>query len=46
MIIGIDLGTTNSLAAAWKNGEAQIIPNALGEATARGRRWSRPCTVC
>jgi molecular chaperone HscC len=32
MIIGIDLGTTNSLAAVWKDGEAQIIPNALGEA--------------
>lgn len=31
MIIGIDLGTTNSLVAAWRDGQAHIIPNALGE---------------
>jgi molecular chaperone HscC len=31
MIIGIDLGTTNSLAAVWRDGRATIIPNALGE---------------
>lgn len=31
MIIGIDLGTTNSLAAVWRDGKATIIPNALGE---------------
>ena len=31
MIIGIDLGTTNSLAAVWRDGRAVIIPNALGE---------------
>jgi molecular chaperone HscC len=31
MIIGIDLGTTNSLVAVWRDGKAQIIPNALGE---------------
>lgn len=31
MIIGIDLGTTNSLAAYWRDGQAHIIPNALGE---------------
>ena len=30
-IIGIDLGTTNSLAAVWKDGTCQLIPNALGE---------------
>lgn len=30
-IIGIDLGTTNSLAAVWKDGRCQLIPNALGE---------------
>ena len=30
-IIGIDLGTTNSLAACWRNGRAELIPNALGE---------------
>lgn len=31
MIIGIDLGTTNSLVAVWRDGRAQLIPNALGE---------------
>ena len=31
MIIGIDLGTTHSLAAYWRDGQAHIIPNALGE---------------
>ncbi len=31
MIIGIDLGTTNSLAAYWRDGQAHIIPNALGD---------------
>ena len=30
-IIGIDLGTTNSLAAVWKEGESVLIPNAFGE---------------
>lgn len=29
-IIGIDLGTTNSLAAYWDNGEVHLIPNSLG----------------
>ncbi|MBX7059354.1 MAG: molecular chaperone HscC [Leptospirales bacterium] len=31
MMIGIDLGTTNSLAAAFRNGRSELIPNALGE---------------
>jgi molecular chaperone HscC len=30
-MIGIDLGTTNSLAAIWRNGAVELIPNALGE---------------
>jgi molecular chaperone HscC len=30
MIVGIDLGTTNSLVAAWLGGEAVLIPNAMG----------------
>lgn len=30
MIIGIDLGTTNSLVSVWRDGESVIIPNALG----------------
>lgn len=32
MIIGIDLGTTNSAVAIWRDGAAQLVPNALGEA--------------
>ncbi len=28
--IGIDLGTTHSLIAVWKNGQATLLPNALG----------------
>ncbi|AOE60282.1 molecular chaperone HscC [Pseudomonas corrugata] len=31
MIVGIDLGTTHSLIAAWRDGAAQLVPNALGE---------------
>ncbi|MBQ8801950.1 MAG: molecular chaperone HscC [Clostridium sp.] len=31
MMIGIDLGTTNSLVACFRNGEAEIIPNRLGK---------------
>jgi molecular chaperone HscC len=30
MIIGIDLGTTNSLVAVWQDGKPVLIPNALG----------------
>ena len=30
MIVGIDLGTTNSLVGAWKAGKSELIPNALG----------------
>jgi len=29
-ILGIDLGTTNSLVAYWHDGKAQLIRNALG----------------
>ena len=29
-IIGIDLGTTNSLAAVWKDSKSILIPNSLG----------------
>ncbi len=31
VIIGIDLGTTNSLAAIFRDGRPEVIPNALGE---------------
>lgn len=30
MIIGIDLGTTNSSVAIWNDGKAVLVPNALG----------------
>jgi molecular chaperone HscC len=30
MIVGIDLGTTHSLVAAWLDGVPRLIPNALG----------------
>src|SRR3954466_6150737 len=30
---GIDLGTTNSVIAAWEGGEASVIPNAEGSRT-------------
>ncbi len=31
MIVGIDLGTTNSLIAYFKDGKAEVIPNRLGK---------------
>lgn len=30
-MIGIDLGTTNTAASIWRNGESQLIPNRYGE---------------
>ncbi|WP_095188351.1 molecular chaperone HscC [Pseudomonas sp. Irchel 3E19] len=30
-LLGIDLGTTNSLIAVWQEGQARLIPNALGD---------------
>jgi molecular chaperone HscC len=30
MIVGIDLGTTNSLAAVWQDGQSRLVPNAHG----------------
>ena len=36
---GIDLGTTNSLAAVWRNGQSELIPNALG-------KFLTPSVVC
>lgn len=29
-IIGIDLGTTNSLVSIWRHAKAELIPNSLG----------------
>ena len=37
--IGIDLGTTNSLVGCWKDGKAQLLPNALGD-------FLTPSAVC
>ena len=31
MIVGIDLGTTNSAIAIWRDGMSQLVPNALGD---------------
>lgn len=31
MIVGIDLGTTNSLVAVWRDGATHLVRNALGE---------------
>lgn len=31
MIVGIDLGTTNSALAVWQDGAATLVPNALGD---------------
>ncbi len=31
MIVGIDLGTTNSLVAVWRDGQSVLIPNGLGD---------------
>lgn len=31
MIVGIDLGTTNSAVAIWKDGRPELVPNAIGD---------------
>ena len=31
MIVGIDLGTTNSAISVWRDGAARLVPNALGD---------------
>ena len=31
MLVGIDLGTTNSAVAVWRDGAAELIPNAVGD---------------
>ena len=31
MILGIDLGTTNSLGAIYRDGKVELVPNSLGE---------------
>lgn len=39
MLVGIDLGTTNSLIACFRNGEPELIPNRLGN-------FMTPSVVC
>lgn len=31
MILGIDLGTTNSACAIWRNGQSELVPNRFGD---------------
>lgn len=38
-ILGIDLGTTNSLACVWKNGRPELVKNSLGQ-------FLTPSVVC
>jgi molecular chaperone HscC len=38
-MIGIDLGTTHSLAAIWRDGAPVLIPNALGEVLTPSAVW-------
>jgi molecular chaperone HscC len=38
MIVGIDLGTTNSAIAVWRSGKAELVPNRLGH-------WLTPSVV-
>jgi len=37
-ILGIDLGTTNSACAIWRDGKVELIPNRLGE-------WLTPSAI-
>ena len=30
-ILGIDLGTTNSACAIWRDGKSELIPNRFGD---------------
>lgn len=42
--VGIDLGTTNSVIAAWAGGQAEVIPNAEGTRTTPSS-WPSPRPV-
>ena len=39
MIVGIDLGTTNSAVAIWRDGAPHLVPNALGELLTPSAVW-------
>ncbi|WP_205901240.1 hypothetical protein [Pseudomonas viridiflava] len=36
MIVGLDLDTTHRLIAAWRDGEARLVSNALGDMPTSG----------
>ena len=42
MIIGIDLGTTNSAAAIWQDGKALLVPNSVGDLSTPARFLNPP----
>ena len=51
MLIGIDLGTTNSAVAVWREEQSQLVPNALGDLLTPSAVLvfcvsSRVCRIC